>query len=132
MSNNTYEETKVYINKQSDFVKQYIETLKSNKYADGFNMLDSDTKKSFNDDLNKYTKYILEKTEKMNKNTEGTFNNIVNEIYLKSSKVTKYDIISKKYTYRIAGEIDVIQEFIIFDKFNVIEYSPNVFVISLK
>jgi primase-polymerase (primpol)-like protein len=132
MSNNTYEKTNIYVSKQSDFVKKYIETIKSNKYAEGFDMLDSDTKMSFNSDLGKYTEFIIDKTAKMNKDDNGTFNNIVNEIYLKSEKVTKYDIISKKYTYRIAGVIDVIEEFIVFDKFNVIEYAPNNFFISLK
>lgn len=132
MSSNTYQESKVYTSKQSDFVKQYIETINSNKYADGFNMLDSNTKDRFNNDLSKYTEYIIETTKKMNKNPNGTFANIVNEKYLKSTKLTKYDLISKKYTYMIASETDVIHEFSVFDKFNVIEYSPNEFAISLK
>ena len=57
--NNTYESDAVYKNYRIDYINKYVETIKTNNYQGGFNMLDDDAKKYFNDNLVQYSEYII-------------------------------------------------------------------------
>jgi len=130
--NNIYESTAIYPNYRNDYVKKYIETLKTNNYEAGFDMLDDSAKKSFNNDLKQYSEHITNLARKMNNTENGLIINLIDELSMKQYNLIEYDIISKDYEYIIGNEVYFSEEHKLFTEFKLIEYSPNVFEIYIK
>lgn len=130
--NNKYESTSKYENYRNDFINKYIETLKNNSYETGFNMLSEDSKKIFNNDLKVYSEQILETTRIMNRMKNGISINFINEFNMKKYNLIEYKIVSNKYEYIKDNEVYYSDEYSIFKKFYLVEYSPNVFKIDIE
>jgi len=130
--NNTYESDAVYKNYRIDYINKYVETIKTNNYQGGFNMLDDDAKKYFNDNLVQYSEYIINLTRGMNKTNDGLKINLVDEVYMKKYNIIEYELISKDYEYIENNEVYFSGEHTIFKQFKLIELSPNVFQIYIR
>lgn len=130
--NNKYESTSKYVNYRNDFITKYIETLKNNDFENGFNMLSEDSKKIFNNNLKIYKEQIMEATRIMNRSKDGISINIISELNMKKYNLIEYKIVSQKYEFITDNEVNYLDEFLIFKKFHLVEYSPNVFKIDIE
>jgi NADH:ubiquinone oxidoreductase subunit 3 (subunit A) len=130
--NNTYESTNNSENNRLNFVNDYITTLKNNDFESGFNMLDTETKGKFNNDLNNYIQYIMNLTRDMNRLDNGLIIRETDSLYMKKYNIIEYELISNEFEYTINNEEYFSEEHTVFSEFKLIEYSPNVYEIQIR
>lgn len=130
--NNTYEPKIDNENYRLNYVNKYIETIKTNNFESGFNMLTDSSKKNFNNDLGQYSTQIANIIKNMNKTDNGIRINIINDFYTKEFNEVEYEIISKEFEYIQNNEVYFSEEHKLFEEFKLIEYSPNLFKIHIS
>lgn len=130
--NNTYESTSESVNYREDYINKYIATLLNGNFSEGYEMLSDNSKSLFKNDLSRYSEQIFNTTKIINRAPGGLTINLVNEFNMKKYIKLEYELVSKSYEYIQNNETYYADQFSIFKKFSLIEYSPNVYKIDIQ